>query len=54
VSKSRGWPLLGPSKRLQYWKFWVSENYSSHKPLSGCIDIWYEATLGQGDASVYK
>jgi len=35
-------------------KFWVSENYSFHKPPSGCIDIWYETTLGQGDASVCK
>jgi len=40
VRRSKGWSLLGPRKRLQYGKFWVSEKYSSHKPMARMHWYW--------------
>jgi len=41
---------LGPRMRLHYGKFGLPEKYSSYVLLAEYIDIWYEASLGQGDS----
>jgi len=54
VSKSRAGTFWGPESGYN------RENLGHLKtiPLTNhrleCIDIWYEATLGQGDSSVCK
>jgi len=41
--------ILGPRKRLQYGKFEYLNTIPLTMHRAKCIDIWYEATGGQGD-----
>jgi len=47
-------PFWGSERSYNRRNFGHLKNIPLTNQLSECIDIWYEATLGQGDTSLCK